>query len=65
MLHFLAIAHAAEVEWTMDDFERVRRKVPALRSQAQRQVLAIDLHRVGGIPPVMKALLEAACRTDA
>ena len=30
VLHFLAIAHAADVEWTIDDFERVRRKVPVL-----------------------------------
>ncbi|WP_410923885.1 dihydroxy-acid dehydratase, partial [Pseudomonas aeruginosa] len=30
VLHFLAIAHAAGVEWTIDDFERVRKKVPVL-----------------------------------
>ena len=30
VLHFLAIAHAAGVEWTIDDFERVRQKVPVL-----------------------------------
>src|SRR5690606_30284565 len=30
VLHYLAIAHAAEVEWTIDDFERIRRKVPVL-----------------------------------
>ena len=60
VLHFLAIAHAAEVEWTIDDFERVRRKVPVLCDlKPSGRYLAIDLHRVGGIPLVMKALLEA------
>ncbi len=60
VLHFLAIAHAAEVEWTMDDFERVRRKVPVLCDlKPSGKYLAIDLHRVGGIPLVMKALMDA------
>ena len=60
VLHFLAIAHAAEVEWTIDDFERVRRRVPVLCDlKPSGRYLAIDLHRVGGIPLVMKALLEA------
>ena len=60
VLHFLAIAHAAEVDWTIDDFERVRRKVPVLCDlKPSGRYLAIDLHRVGGIPLVMKALLEA------
>jgi dihydroxy-acid dehydratase len=60
VLHFLAIAHAAEVEWTIDDFERVRRKVPVLCDlKPSGQYLAVDLHRAGGIPAVMKALLDA------
>ena len=60
VLHFLAIAHAAEVEWTIDDFERVRRKVPVLCDlKPSGRFLAIDLHRAGGIPAVMKVLLEA------
>ena len=60
VLHFLAIAHAAEVEWTIDDFERMRRKVPVLCDlKPSGQYLAIDLHRVGGIPQVMKMLLTA------
>ena len=60
VLHFLAIAHAAGVEWSMDDFERVRRKVPVLCDlKPSGKYLAIDLHRVGGIPLVMKALMEA------
>jgi dihydroxy-acid dehydratase len=60
VLHFLAIAHAAEVEWTIDDFERVRRKVPVLCDlKPSGEYLAIDLHRAGGIPQVMKLLLDA------
>jgi dihydroxy-acid dehydratase len=60
VLHFLAIAHAAGVEWTIDDFERMRRKVPVLCDlKPSGQYLAIDLHRAGGIPAVMKVLLDA------
>jgi dihydroxy-acid dehydratase len=60
VLHFLAISHAAEVEWTIDDFERMRRKVPVLCDlKPSGEYLAIDLHRAGGIPQVMKLLLEA------
>lgn len=60
VLHFLAIAHAAEVEWSIDDFERVRRKIPVLCDlKPSGQYLAVDLHRAGGIPQVMKMLLKA------
>ncbi|MET0543483.1 MAG: dihydroxy-acid dehydratase [Variovorax sp.] len=60
VLHFLAIAHAAEVPWTIDDFERVRRKVPVLCDlKPSGKYLAVDLHRAGGIPQVMKILLKA------
>jgi dihydroxy-acid dehydratase len=60
VLHFLAIAHAADVEWTIDDFERVRRKVPVLCDlKPSGKYLAIDLHHAGGIPAVMKLLLKA------
>ncbi|HEU4458062.1 MAG TPA: dihydroxy-acid dehydratase [Methylibium sp.] len=60
VLHFLAIAHAAGVEWSIDDFERMRRKVPVLCDlKPSGKYLAIDLHRAGGIPAVMKALLDA------
>ncbi len=60
VLHFLAIAHAAEVPWTIDDFERVRRKTPVLCDlKPSGQYLAIDLHHAGGIPAVMKELLKA------
>jgi dihydroxy-acid dehydratase len=60
VLHFLAIAHAGGVEWTIDDFERVRRKVPVLCDlKPSGKHLAVDLHRAGGIPQVMKLLLDA------
>ena len=60
VLHFLAIAHAAEVEWTIDDFERVRRNVPVLCNlKPSGEFLAVDLHKAGGIPQVMKMLLKA------
>ncbi|MGA0608797.1 dihydroxy-acid dehydratase [Caldimonas sp. KR1-144] len=60
VLHFLAIAHAAGVDWTIDDFERVRRKTPVLCDlKPSGKYLAIDLHRAGGIPAVMKELLNA------
>ena len=60
VLHFLAIAHAAEVEWTIDDFERVRQKTPVLCDlKPSGQYLAVDLHQAGGIPQVMKMLLVA------
>jgi dihydroxy-acid dehydratase len=60
VLHFLAIAHAAGVDWTIDDFERVRRRTPVLCDlKPSGQYLAIDLHHAGGIPAVMKELLKA------
>jgi len=60
VLHFLAIAHAAEVEWTIDDFERVRRRTPVLCNlKPSGEFLAVDLHKAGGIPQVMKMLLKA------
>jgi dihydroxy-acid dehydratase len=60
VLHFLAIAHAAEVNWTIDDFERVRVRTPVLCDlKPSGQYLAVDLHRAGGIPAVMKELLKA------
>ncbi|HET7866388.1 MAG TPA: dihydroxy-acid dehydratase [Burkholderiaceae bacterium] len=60
VLHFLAIAHAAQVDWTIDDFERVRKKVPVLCDlKPSGRFLAVDLHRAGGIPQVMKTLLQA------
>lgn len=59
VLHFLAIAHAAEVELTIDDFERMRGKVPVLCDlKPSGRYVATDLHKAGGIPQVMKMLLE-------
>jgi len=60
VLHFLAIASAAEVEWTIDDFERVRQKVPVLCDlKPSGQYVAVDFHRAGGVPQVLKMLLKA------
>ncbi len=60
VLHFLAIAHAADVQWSIDDFERVRQRVPVLCDlKPSGRFLAVDLHRAGGIPQVMKLLLNA------
>jgi len=60
VLHYLAIAHSAEVEWTIDDFERIRRQVPVICNlKPSGQYVATDLHRAGGIPQVLKILLNA------
>ncbi len=60
VLHFLAIAHAAGVPWTIDDFERVRLLTPVLCDlKPSGKYVATDLHKAGGIPQVMKILLEA------
>lgn len=60
VLHMLAIAHAADVEWTIDDFERVRRKVPVICDlKPSGRYLTVDFHRAGGVPQVMKLLLDA------
>jgi len=59
VLHFLAIAHAAQVKWTIDDFERVRRKVPVLCDlKPSGRYVAVDFHRAGGVPQVLKMLLK-------
>ncbi|MBX3644002.1 MAG: dihydroxy-acid dehydratase [Rubrivivax sp.] len=60
VLHFLAITHAAGLDWTIEDFERVRQRTPVLCDlKPSGQYLAVDLHRAGGIPAVMKELLKA------
>ena len=60
VLHFLAIAHTAGVDWTIDDFERMRKKVPVICDlKPSGKYLAVDLHKAGGIPAVMKVLLDA------
>jgi len=59
VLHYLAIASAAEVEWTIDDFERVRQRVPVLCDlKPSGRYVAVDFHRAGGVPQVLKMLLE-------
>ena len=58
VLHWLAIAHAAGVPWTLDDFERVRQRTPVLCDlKPSGRYVAVDLHRAGGVPQVMKMLL--------
>jgi dihydroxy-acid dehydratase len=58
VLHYLAIAHAAGVKWTIDDFERVRRKVPVLCNlKPSGKYVATDFHAAGGVPQVLKMLL--------
>jgi len=60
VLHLLAIAHAAQVPLVLDDFESIRRRVPVFCDlKPSGKYVATDLHRVGGIPLVMKMLLEA------
>ncbi|MEB3358178.1 MAG: dihydroxy-acid dehydratase [Synechococcales bacterium] len=58
VLHFLAIAHAAEVPLTLDDFETIRARVPVLCDlKPSGRYVATNLHQAGGIPQVMKMLL--------
>jgi dihydroxy-acid dehydratase len=60
VLHYLAIASAAEVPWTIDDFERIRAKVPVLCDlKPSGKYVAVDFHRAGGVPQVLKMLLNA------
>ena len=59
VLHYLAIAHAAEVAWTIDDFETIRRRVPVLCDlKPSGRFVATDFHRAGGVPQVLRMLLE-------
>jgi dihydroxy-acid dehydratase len=58
VLHFLAIAHAAEIPLALDDFETIRARVPVLCDlKPSGRYVATDLHQAGGIPQVMKMLL--------
>ncbi len=60
ILHLMAIAHEAELEWTLDDFDRIGGKVPHLADlKPGGKYVMHDLHTVGGTPAVLKALLEA------
>src|SRR6476646_5347055 len=59
VLHLIAIAHAAEVELTLADFERIRKRVPLICDlKPSGKYVATDLHKAGGIPQVMKMLLS-------
>ncbi|WP_282783461.1 MULTISPECIES: dihydroxy-acid dehydratase [unclassified Nocardia] len=60
VLHLLAIAHEADVDLTLDDFARVGRRVPHLADVKPfgRHVMT-DVDRIGGVPVMMKALLDA------
>src|SRR3989441_4905648 len=58
VLHLLAIAHAAKVELNLEDFERIRKRVPVICDlKPSGKYVATDLHQAGGIPQVMKILL--------
>jgi dihydroxy-acid dehydratase len=58
VLHYLAIASAADVKWSLEDFERVRRKVPVLCDlKPSGRYVATDFHAAGGVPQVLKMLL--------
>lgn len=59
VLHLLAIAHSMKVDVKIEDFETIRRKIPVLCDlKPSGKYVATDLHKVGGIPLVMKILLE-------
>lgn len=60
VLHLMAIAKEAEVNWTLDDFDRLGAKVPHLADlKPSGKYVMHDLYKVGGTPAVLKALLEA------
>jgi len=60
VLHLLAIAHSMGVDLTIDDFEAIRRTTPVLCDlKPSGKYVATDLHRVGGVPLVMRMLLDA------
>ncbi len=59
VLHFLAIAHAMHVDLNIDDIERIRVRVPVICDmKPSGRYVVTDLHQAGGIPQVMKMLLE-------
>jgi dihydroxy-acid dehydratase len=60
VLHLLAIAHEAKVELTLDDFNRIGDKVPHLADlKPFGRYVMTDIDRIGGVPVVLKALLDA------
>ena len=59
VLHFLAIAKAAGVRWDIDDFEKVAKRTPVLCDlKPSGRFVAVDFHKAGGVPQVMKMLLD-------
>ena len=59
VLHFLAIARAAEISFTLDDFQRISDKTPFLADlKPSGKYLMEDVHRVGGVPAVLKFMLD-------
>ena len=59
VLHILAIAKAARIKWTLDDFEDVRRKAPVLCDlKPSGRYMAVHFHRVGGVGQVLRMLLD-------
>ncbi|MCK5815623.1 MAG: dihydroxy-acid dehydratase [Flavobacteriaceae bacterium] len=59
VLHFLAIAHAADIEFTLEDFQRVSDRTPLIADlKPSGKYLMEDVHGVGGTPAVMKYLLD-------
>jgi dihydroxy-acid dehydratase len=69
VLHLLAVARTAGVELNIDDFETIRQRVPVICDlKPSGRFVTVDLHNAGGIPQVMKLLLDAGllhgdCRT--
>ncbi len=60
VLHLLAAAHAAKIPLSIDDFEEIAKRIPhILNMKPSGEYLTVDLHQIGGIPKVMKILLEA------
>ncbi|MCZ2260546.1 dihydroxy-acid dehydratase [Sporosarcina sp. G11-34] len=60
VLHLLAMAHAIEIDLTMEDFDRIQKKTPHLADlRPSGKYVMEDLHRIGGVQAVMKMLLEA------
>jgi len=59
VLHYLAIAHAANIEFTLDDFQRVSDRTPLIADlKPSGEYLMEDVHSIGGTPAVMKYLLD-------
>jgi dihydroxy-acid dehydratase len=59
VLHYLAIAHAADIDFTLEDFQRVSDRTPVIADlKPSGEYLMEDVHGVGGTPAVMKYLLE-------